>query len=172
MCGRFCICKRVSSAATISRPWRSACRSRPCWPSRKTTFPPRGWRTATWRSTCRWAPSRSSERNTWLSTTPSGTSVRACVRARTRTVPPVFSNVSNLSLNLFLQVWQNPGGPGQFSRFTWQVQISCSTQAGRFPHESTLSFFLRSSHLLLSHLWRCTEEVSSVHRHRAGGQNR
>lgn len=44
--------------------------------------------------------------------------VRACVRARTRTVPPVFSNVTNLSLNLLFQVWQNPGGPGQFSRFT------------------------------------------------------
>lgn len=68
----FCDVVSFSSAATISRPWRSVSHCPPCWPNRRTNFLPRGWRTATWRSTCPWALSHSSGRNIWPTTTPSG----------------------------------------------------------------------------------------------------
>lgn len=93
-------------AATTSRPCRNACRCRPCWHGPRANFRRRAWRRVSLRCTFLSAPSHSCERNTSLSTTPSGSgTARKATSASGGGTANVLAFCSWSGLGAFWRTW-------------------------------------------------------------------
>lgn len=124
--------------ATTSRPWRSACRCRPCWPGLRASCPPGGWRTASWRFTFLWGRSRRCGRNTWPSTTPSGNAAPA---------PTSCCSSSDLWP---LCLWSGLGGSWR-TWTAWQVKINNNKNIKYFSFSQRRWNVSSSSSVLISY---------------------